>query len=77
MLATVRKAEEKRGKKKKNSSEQTRKEDHERTVIKRLIDGFYDPWDLDVSGGTSSFQGQPVFESLKCKLFYEPHCKKT
>ena len=39
-------------------------------VIKRLIDGFYEPWDLNVGGGTSSFRDTAVFTSLRCKLTF-------
>ena len=36
-------------------------------TIKRLMDGFYDPWDLAVDGGTGAFENNPVFKSLKGK----------
>ena len=41
----------------------------ETLIIKRLIDGFYDIYDLAVSGGTTSFQNTPVYKGLKCKYW--------
>jgi hypothetical protein len=34
-------------------------------VIKRLIDGFYEPWDLARPGGTTAFQADPIFLGLQ------------
>ena len=39
-------------------------------IIKRLMDGFFDPWDLVRKGGTSSFKNDPVYLSLKCMYTY-------
>ena len=36
-------------------------------ILKRLIDGFFDPWDLSVHGGSAVFIDHPVYEALKCK----------
>lgn len=36
-------------------------------VLKRLMDGFFDPCDLAVEGGTKRFIDNPVFKSLQCK----------
>lgn len=41
----------------------------ETLIIKRLIDGFYNIYDLAVSGGTTSFQSTPVYKGLKCKYW--------
>lgn len=36
-------------------------------IIKRLMDGFYEPWDLAMKGGITPFKDSPVHKSLKCK----------
>ena len=36
-------------------------------IIKRLIDGFFEPWDLAVEGGTKPFQDSVIFKSLRSK----------
>lgn len=35
-------------------------------VIKKLIDGFFEPWDLAIKGGTKAFSENPIFKSLRC-----------
>ena len=37
-------------------------------IIKKLMDGFFYPEELAVSGGTSAFAGNAIFESIKRKL---------
>ena len=53
-------------------------EDGKIEIIKKLIDGFYEPVDLVRDGGTSAFRDDPIFQALQCKLqvvhtpIYEP-----
>lgn len=35
-------------------------------VIKKLIDGFFEPWDRAIKGGTKAFSENPIFKSLRC-----------
>ena len=59
-LASIRQPKRRRDSQRKQSKMET-------LIIKRLIDGFYDIYDLAVSGGTTSFQNTPVYKGLKCK----------
>ncbi|XP_063401562.1 uncharacterized protein LOC134685596 isoform X22 [Mytilus trossulus] len=34
-------------------------------ILKRLIDGFYEPWDLAIDGGTKVFQDSKIFRALR------------
>ena len=36
-------------------------------IVKRLMDAFYEPWDLCVKGGTKAFQDSNIFKSLRSK----------
>ncbi|XP_053387541.1 uncharacterized protein LOC128551127 [Mercenaria mercenaria] len=73
LLATINKA---RTKKLKKAARQNRdvKEDESSEIIKRLIDGFFEPSELAVQGGTSVFKDNPVYLSLKR---YAVHVLKT
>ncbi|XP_062580784.1 uncharacterized protein LOC134242695 isoform X3 [Saccostrea cucullata] len=35
-------------------------------IIKRLMDGFYEPWDLAVKGGITPFKDSSIYKSLRC-----------
>ncbi|CAC5409683.1 SLC39A14 [Mytilus coruscus] len=34
-------------------------------ILKRLIDGFYEPWDLAIDGGTKVFHDSKIFRALR------------
>ena len=52
-----------------NCSKSRRKAEPELSeIVKRLIDGFFEPWDLAKDGETSTFHDDKIFHVLKCKL---------
>lgn len=53
-------------KKKRKNNKETKSAE----VIKKLIDGFFEPWDLAIKGGTKAFSENPIFKSLRCKKFF-------
>lgn len=51
--------------KKKNPEKKRRNIDLDSETVKKLMDGFYDPWDLAIEGGTKAFENDERFLSIK------------
>ena len=50
---------------KKNPNKKRRIIDLDSETIKRLMDGFYDPWELQQHGGTKAFESDERFLALR------------
>ena len=40
-------------------------DDRSSAIIKRLMDGYFEPWELQVPGGSSAFKDCPVMYSIQ------------
>ncbi|XP_053405601.1 uncharacterized protein LOC123566663 isoform X1 [Mercenaria mercenaria] len=74
ILSSLTKQRQKR-EKKADKKGLTIREDRNVEILKRLMDGFFDPWDLAVEGGTASFKDNAVFNALQ--LYATHHLKMS